>query len=265
VAPATPPGIAHVIDRALAFDKADRWPSAAAMHEALAAACRATFPGFAPRAVLARLVSSASTGSTSMPPTTGAFPPNPDLQAHAVGRQETAVAPATSALETSSPVFRSAGQAPPSKGPGVAALAGGAAVVVALLAGGAFVFLRPTQAGPAASASAAAPPVTQSAGGVQEPVTVLPPPAPTTHIEPAPSAAPPSAPEAAGEPAAPPPASAPVNNPSPGHAATPVPRPKADNQRPEPAPSAKGSPKPNCDPPFVFDKNGEKHFKPECF
>jgi serine/threonine-protein kinase len=43
VAPDVSPAIAAVVDRALAFDKKDRWPSAASMRDALADASRAAF------------------------------------------------------------------------------------------------------------------------------------------------------------------------------------------------------------------------------
>ncbi len=42
VAPETPAAIATVVDRALAFDKAARWPTASAMRDALSAACVAS-------------------------------------------------------------------------------------------------------------------------------------------------------------------------------------------------------------------------------
>ena len=45
VAPDVPSQLAQVIDRALAFEKEDRWPSASAMRDALAQAHRATFGG----------------------------------------------------------------------------------------------------------------------------------------------------------------------------------------------------------------------------
>jgi hypothetical protein len=35
---------------------------------------------------------------------------------------------------------------------------------------------------------------------------------------------------------------------------------------PPPPPAAKpATPKPNCNPNFTLDAQGEKHFKPECF
>jgi serine/threonine protein kinase len=45
IVPNVPPSIASVIDRALAFDRAERWPSAQAMRDALAKAREALVPG----------------------------------------------------------------------------------------------------------------------------------------------------------------------------------------------------------------------------
>jgi len=53
VAGGVPAPIAQVIDRALAFDKAARWPSASAMREGLEQACRAALGEAPSRAVLA--------------------------------------------------------------------------------------------------------------------------------------------------------------------------------------------------------------------
>jgi len=57
VAPHVPPAIAQVIDRALAFDKASRWPTAAAMREALDAACTLSFGRAPTKSLLAEALS----------------------------------------------------------------------------------------------------------------------------------------------------------------------------------------------------------------
>jgi serine/threonine-protein kinase len=56
VAPYVPPALASVVDRALAFDKASRWPSAAAMREALREASLAMFGEGPSRRVLLGLL-----------------------------------------------------------------------------------------------------------------------------------------------------------------------------------------------------------------
>ena len=55
VSPDIPENLADVVDRALAFDKARRWPSARAMRVALKRACEETFPAFPGRASLTEL------------------------------------------------------------------------------------------------------------------------------------------------------------------------------------------------------------------
>jgi eukaryotic-like serine/threonine-protein kinase len=64
VAPEVPKAIVAVVDRALAFDKKDRWPSAAGMRDALADACRASFGALPAKEALAPLV----LGVISLPP-----------------------------------------------------------------------------------------------------------------------------------------------------------------------------------------------------
>ena len=56
VAPHAPAPIVAAVQRALAFDKAARWPSAQAKHDALETAVRTTHGAFVPRAVLASVV-----------------------------------------------------------------------------------------------------------------------------------------------------------------------------------------------------------------
>jgi len=40
---------------------------------------------------------------------------------------------------------------------------------------------------------------------------------------------------------------------------------RATTAREAGAPAREASGKPNCNPPYTLDQNGEKHFKPECF
>jgi serine/threonine protein kinase/tetratricopeptide (TPR) repeat protein len=58
VAPFVSPAIVLVVDRALAFDKKDRWPSAGAMRDALAEACRNALGAMPTKATLADLLAS---------------------------------------------------------------------------------------------------------------------------------------------------------------------------------------------------------------
>jgi serine/threonine protein kinase len=65
VAPHLPPAVAAVVDRALAFDKAARWPTAGAMRDALEAASRASFGQPASKAVLAASLTAEDLGVAS--------------------------------------------------------------------------------------------------------------------------------------------------------------------------------------------------------
>jgi serine/threonine protein kinase len=79
VLPDAPAAIVGVVDRALAFDKAQRWPTASVMRDALASACRAAFGESASRAVLASLVGQlpAQLASTLAAPENWAASPPP--------------------------------------------------------------------------------------------------------------------------------------------------------------------------------------------
>jgi serine/threonine-protein kinase len=67
VAPDVAPAIAQVIDRALAFEKAARWPTATAMRDALEAACAATYGRAASRDVLVGLLRARESSAGSLP------------------------------------------------------------------------------------------------------------------------------------------------------------------------------------------------------
>jgi serine/threonine protein kinase/tetratricopeptide (TPR) repeat protein len=159
VAPAVPAAIAAVVDRALAFDKKDRWPSAAAMRDALGGAYRAVFGAPPSKDALAPLV-----------PGTRSILPGPGDEGLASAPTEHAASFPSSpssnrSASTSSPV---SGERPPSRAPrfaarlvrlGVAGLCAlGLAIGVALVgrhlperpdAGDAGALVAPVQRGPA--------------------------------------------------------------------------------------------------------------------
>lgn len=105
VATDVPPPIAAVIDRALAFDKKERWASASTMREALRAACVEATGATVP--ALPRADSSVSALAESFPPpkgagdTAAAFAPTVD-SANAPG-----ATPGAGGVTTSGPVARS--------------------------------------------------------------------------------------------------------------------------------------------------------------
>jgi serine/threonine protein kinase len=92
VAPEVPPPIAHVVDRALAFEKSDRWPSAQAMHDALAQAMNATYGEAPSLTTLAGLLEDA-------PPSGAVYP-----EAHEPMRTQPGRSTATSTGATLAPV-----------------------------------------------------------------------------------------------------------------------------------------------------------------
>jgi serine/threonine-protein kinase len=276
--------IAEVVDRALAFDKEKRWADAKAMRRALTDACRATFGDVPAKAVLADLLGpaeSAPPASTRLaegavvPPSIGgvetriapveAFAP-PAALAHAptppappapnVDAAEALLSPLSST--TAQPV--SSVSTPPSKG----SRRKGVWAAVALVACGGVVVASAVRTlghlDDAAPAAVAAP--TPFHDPKSTPVANAPPPAPAPA--PPPAAPPPApAPEvqasaevpAPAEPVKPAPA---AREPAPSMAA------EAPAARPprKPAPASK---RPDCTPNYTLDKDGNKHFKPECF
>jgi serine/threonine protein kinase len=265
VVPDLPPRVAEVIDRALAFEKTFRWPSAAAMREAVKQASLEAFGEKPSKDALADLVAGEDLGrAKTEPPSavpaskdstiTSAPRPAPAQQVPQTQRSDLGAprgAGGTTAQPVSSEPF-------PSTVPGVpgrsrAGLVGAVAVGVLLVAGGGFAFLHRGAGAPSVAASPAPPVSTTTTSSVDAP-------------------APPALVALASASDAMPAASAPQTT------RTPVPPPHVTTAPPAPAPSAKPSaaptpstppapskPKPNCDPPYTLDSSGEKHFRPECY
>lgn len=262
VLPDAPRAVAAVVDRALAFDKNQRWQTAIEMQDALRSACAQSFGDFTPRTILARLV------ATARPPAPRAAPASPSgvrqpapapygTSGQAAPRVGTGVRAVTAAspISTSSGLYQDqpAVHAPPRKAlvavvAGCAALAG-MGIVFALMHRSA----SSSPTGPAAIAASASSPASVASAAT-----------PPLRTEVAPSvalAAP--IPLPAVEPVGPEP-----------HSSTGV-----ATRRPQPSGVAgraavsardggltrESSAKGNCNPPYTLDQNGEKHFKPECF
>jgi len=275
VSPDAPSAIAAVVDRALSFDKNQRWPTATAMQEALRSACAASYGDFSPRAALARAMASVKPAAGHSPSPGGAQP----SPAFASPAAVPATAPsgairavtAGSALETSSPVYRdrvgTTGHASRRVAIGVAVglgalVAVGAGVVV--LRRGSLATATPGIAASSAPSVAPEAPkeIAMPIGAEQHKMAEVPP-------TPAPPAA------ATGE--TPTDVHRKDNDVSHPEGPSGVKRPGAPTNagRPHTAPSgqrpdAGAAPhdtvsKPNCNPPYFLDQNGEKRFKPECF
>jgi serine/threonine-protein kinase len=247
--PGLPGPIASVIDGALAYHKASRWPTAGAMRDAIEQASVQALGRPPGKEALATLVQPDVSMARTEPPPPGVTPapgpgglviatPPPMSAPHPTARMPGATT--ARAVSTSNTV--------PGARRGRAALGGmvGAAAVVMLVAGGLAMRGRfgNTQAAavlvPSALPDIAAAPPVQSAPA---PTTIA---SPALTSEPAPTSRP---------------ALAAVTPKSTGTKAT-----AAASTASLPAAAASAPrPKPACDPPYVFDADGNKHFKPECF
>jgi serine/threonine-protein kinase len=281
VLPECPGAVVDVIDRALAFQKAERWDSAAAMQTALRSAAMAAFGSVPTAETLTDIIEELGEEATvvqqfELPP------PHPGLQHHAVGpsieevtapvaryeaKPETTVrlpaTPAPSArsmpgppvpeLATAQPVSRDSPRTPSRWSarlrPAVVLASMGALVLVGVVAAAIGVRarrapgLQPPSSSVAATASATAPP-------------------PTSPATPEPTAVPPASASALPAPSV---QEVPIDE-----LPTAAPAPTAVTPRPiahtPPASSQAAAPpvKPNCNPAFTFDAQGNRHWKREC-
>jgi len=233
VAPDLPPPIAAVIDRALAFDKAARWPSAREMREALRQASLAVFREPPSRTAIGALLAGpreafASTALfvNAAPPPPLTPPPPPPVAAQTMPMPRT----------TDMALMRDSTVSLPTRSPlPVFVLIG--TLVVVLVVGGAFALLRGEHAGTSAPgagdrAASVDPPAALSTTASAVAST---PPAPAS-LEPIPMV---------------PTMARPVPT-----VTTPTPQPKQTAPTP--------TPRQNCAVPYVLDANGNKKWKPEC-
>jgi serine/threonine-protein kinase len=233
VAPDVPPELANVIDRALLFDKAQRWPNAAAMREALREASFAMFGEGPSRKVLLGLLGLEARVAPSTerpPPMSVVRPPRAELA--------TSQPVASDSILSKSPKRARAGV--------VAAIAGGVMLVVVSLVTAA-VLTR----GHAPDAAAQAPAAAESASA---------PAAATATAEPSASAEslpPLAASSASPAVAASPPGSARAPGSTQGARGAPGGHPAA-------SPKTPAAGKADCATPYVLDANGNKKWKLQC-
>jgi serine/threonine-protein kinase len=242
VGPHVPGALRDVVDRALAFDRNDRWQDARAMRQALVLACTSALG--CPPTALAPLVGAprdAEEGADG-PPTQGrdaSRSPAPGAPFDGAMSSPLASQPPTTTGPTSRrhvPVARDQRGRDRLRMPGIVALAIGGAVLVGLAMGG-----RSAPTGVIAPAA--------SAPLVRPQEATMPAPSPETGTAP------------------PPPVSASAAARAP--AATAVPRPSlppaSPRKPPAPAPPpSSSSPKPSCDPPYTIDAAGHHIYKAEC-
>jgi serine/threonine-protein kinase len=269
VLPGVDPRIAAVVDRALAFDKAARWPDAASMRAAVRSTYQDVFGTRITREPLEALLSEEVSGtagtmvapSVPMPsvaaavsapslaavtaPPSAAYPPPPSLDPRTMSAPPVAVSQGP--WQAPGPLLGAAPPPPPfvaaspkRSSPSAAAIVGVTVLACAALGGGALFILSGSRAHPAAAPSASAdpadPPVaaaTASAAPLAD--TAVP---ARTADEPAvePSATPSSAPVIAPGPVAPSRAAPPAVTPA-RPASTPAPTPTYTPPPPPPPPT----------------------------
>jgi serine/threonine-protein kinase len=178
VMPSLPPAIAAVVDKALKFDRRERWESAASMRSALREAYVASFGGFSAASILAPLVGGAAKGS-SVPAPANATPSAVAVAATDIAAVQTGPraqpAPRVAGATTANPVSSSFIQPIASK------KSIGVAAIALVLAGGigGFAWTRASETKPVAGAA------TSGAGMVQATAST-----PSTPEPPVASAAP---------------------------------------------------------------------------
>jgi eukaryotic-like serine/threonine-protein kinase len=237
--PSVGAAVAHLVDRALAYEKAKRWPSATRMQEA---------------------VRHAYHDRNGKPITTSPRLKVPEAVPNrtVAAKQPTTARPVASSLASLKLLTLSS--------PGQRRIAARAAGAVVVLAGIAWVVSGAHHREPVAPAASALPAPTNAAAPAQPTVEhgSIDSPLPTvaaTDLSTAAAPTPPSEPTPAAL-IAPPVVAAPrARAPTDPQTKAPGPPAPAEPARtPAPAPAAK----PTCNPPFTIDPAGKKHFKVEC-
>jgi serine/threonine-protein kinase len=280
VLPGAPPALSAVIDRALAFEKADRWPSAAAMRDALKAASLEALGAVPTQATISELLDElrAEEATAERPAAPAPIPvldhstttPAPAAPARKVGAA-TLNGPE---VEIGVPSRRSTSNLPRASAPGVGFITdeavsteptilrrlrrpGGvmaaALGVVAVAVGGAIALVR--QTGPADNVSTVRS-VTQVAAEIA-------PSAPAASAAPSSGAAAPESvtltPRVADS------AQSPSKLAPNAASALPRSRPAAISSATQPTPTPAATPaRAGCTPPYEFDAKGNKRWKREC-
>jgi serine/threonine protein kinase len=261
--PDAPAVIVQLVDRALAFDKRARWPSAAAMRDGVVAAATHVRGGMASRQALSMLVTNSDW--LGLAPTV----PSSPTAASAHSAPEVSRRSAPRAMATGHPVIKNVAHGEASRGGRMRKVAAVGAAVAVALAGGVIALRNVRHAAPAVTASAELPAATPPSAAVVVPAAA--------------SAPPPVAPaQAEVRPVATWRAVAVDASPDAGAAVRPRGR-AAASSRPTPQPaapatatdtglesvsrSASSASSPaarSCNPPYEVDSDGNKRWKREC-
>jgi serine/threonine protein kinase len=238
VLPSAPEAICRVVDRALAFEKEDRWADAKAMHEALASACTECFGEVPSVARVAELLKDVGAGSMRPPELEPAEPSTLPVQVPAPSAPAMSASlpgPTTAEPVATDPLIHPDLSSLAPRRRKVIALALPAVAVLALGIGAMVV----RGGSPDTAPGAVGPPTASAPSSVTATASVA-----------ASQAAPPAAPEVRLDDLPASSASAPSGV---------KPRPP-----PTPAPVAAPAAKRGCHPPYEFDANGNKRWKREC-
>ncbi|HEY2365894.1 MAG TPA: serine/threonine-protein kinase, partial [Polyangiaceae bacterium] len=249
VSPELDPRVARVVDRALAFDKSERWATAAELRDAIDDVHRATFGEPVARACIAELVPRTAPATAPAPASaaleSGALPiPLGTVRMASAGSSARTPAPAVAAPAVgtlSQPVSNTVAPAAPSRRP-YAFVAVGAAAIAVLVAATMVIHNASSSATPASTAATTtgivvpATQATQTSGELASSYAIATPSPSQTHES--------------------------IVATPPVVASTSAPRPKSSAHVAASAASIK-PPATSCDPPYVIDSSG-KHYKPEC-
>jgi serine/threonine-protein kinase len=261
LAPDIPPAMAEVIDRALAFEKSGRWPSASAMQDALVRASLATYGERIAKAELAQVVAGEVLGTAATQlgqmnaPTGGPAQPLGPARAAAtppqliVARTLPAGVGTTAQPVFSEPLPSLPGAARPTRAPVLSIVALALIIVVGVVVK---TVVAPATGTPTASVGLVAPPAPSAS------------PAPASSASPAPAvpaapAIPATVETVTAAPATKSPTSVHRSTPTPQLRQASAPSPAVGPAVPSPAAAS------TCDPPYFYDSTGGKHYKPDCF
>jgi serine/threonine-protein kinase len=229
--PNAPRAVVSIIDRALAFQRADRWPDALAMRDALVAAATEAFGAVMSSATLTQVAEQSVNDATEPMANVPSGPSGPAL-----------VSPTTAG-----PVSRDAfPRGARLRLPRAALLAGGGAIVAGCLVGAAVVYATRDRA------------TSDDFSGASAAASVSSPPGPTGAVQPVPPVAMAASAPLVG-------ADASVQEVSVDQLpAVATARPARGGPAPQASvirPSARAA---SCNPPFTLDAQGTKHWKREC-
>jgi serine/threonine protein kinase len=270
--PAMPKGLSEVIDRALAFDKKKRWPSAAAMQTALREAARDAFQTVPVASVLAEMLDELVEQDRTHVHAPTELPPEPAVLKPIVDSDE--IPTGTRAAARTAPVETLVGTAGPESPPAIGVITAAAVATDSTLrrtasrprglaaagmvlagigiVGVLLVVMRASPSKDAPTAGSATRATAVAAPSVRASASIVVPAVTEAWTPVATASAPTAAASATAVRVSPLPPSVPL-----------APRPHPPSAPTAAAPVAAPA-KPSCNPPYEFDEGGNKRWKREC-